>query len=657
MKMLINATQPEELRIALLKGQRLYDLNIETTGSAKKKANIYKGRIVHIEPSLGAAFVDYGEERHGFLPLKEVARSLYAEAPSEQDGAERPAITTALREGQELVVQVEKEERANKGAGLTTLVSLAGRYLVLMPNNPRAGGVSRQIGGNDRDQAREALSVLDIAEGTGLILRTAGVGKPVEELQCDLDYLTKLWESIEQIAAERTAPFLIYQESDDAIRILRDYMHDGIEEILVDEAGFYEHAREFVQRVMPNYLDRLKHYQGQESLFVRYQVEGQIESIFSPEVRLTSGGSLVIDHTEALITIDINSARATSGGDIEETALTTNLEAAEEIARQLRIRDLGGLIVIDFIDMAKARNQKQVESCLREAVRMDRARVQIGNISQFGLLEMSRQRLRPSLNETNLELCPRCNGTGRIRALASQALAILRMLEESALKEGSVKVVAHLPVDVATYLTNEKRELLVEIEHNTGVRLMLIPTISLQIPNYRIQRVRRSEQHDTPAASHEWIDNKTNTKSPQMRAYLEGNQPKALVPALKTNLPAASRGGGIRTWFSDLLRDWFPEQRDKDKQQAGSINGRGSKQPQSRRRRRSKGQRGGGEQRAARNRGETGNSNRNRRGGGKEGSSRSRGGKGRGANTTAPSDREGTKARTPGVDFPYGSKD
>ena len=446
-RMLFNATQPEELRVALVDGQKLYDLDIETSNREQKKSNIYKGTITRIEPSLEAAFVDYGSERHGFLPLKEISRSYFVEGANLSG---RVNIKEVLKEGQEVVVQVDKEERGNKGAALTTFISLAGRYLVLMPNNPRAGGVSRRITGEDRHEIREALNALELPDGMGMIVRTAGVGKSHEELQWDLDYLLQLWTAIEEASTQRNAPFLVYQESNIVIRAIRDYFRQDISEILIDSESVYNQAKEFMQLVMPNNLNKVKHYQDPIPLFTRYQIETQIETAFQREVRLPSGGAIVIDHTEALISIDINSARATKGSDIEETARNTNLEAADEIARQLRLRDLGGLIVIDYIDMSSSRNQREVENSIKEALKMDRARVQIGRISRFGLLEMSRQRLRPSLGESSQILCPRCNGTGHIRNIESLALSVLRIIEEEAMKENTSKIVAQLPVEVAT---------------------------------------------------------------------------------------------------------------------------------------------------------------------------------------------------------------
>ncbi len=491
-RMLINATQPEELRVALVDGQRLYDLDIEATGREQKKSNIYKCRIVRIEPSLEAAFVDFGADRHGFLPFKEIARSLL-KPRNNNDQRGRIVIKDSLEVGQEYIVQVEKEERGNKGAALTTFISLAGRYLVLMPNNPRAGGVSRQIEGNDRSDAREAMSALEIPQGMGLILRTAGVGKSAEELQWDLDYLNVLWDSIKTSAKDKSAPFLIYQESEVIIRAIRDYLRNDIAEIWIDDNDIFHRARDFMQQVMPHNLQKLKLYSGSDPLFSRYQIEGQIETAFAREVQLPSGGALIIDHTEALTSIDINSARATKGEDIEETAFTTNLEAADEIARQLRLRDLGGLFVIDFIDMTNNRNQREVEIRLREGLKVDRARVQTGRISRFGLLEMSRQRLRPSLGESSHIPCPRCDGQGTIRGIKSLSLSVLRIIQEEAMKELTAKVVAKLPVEAATFLLNEKRQAIREIEQRLDVEIIISPNPTMETPQYLIQRVNLSE--------------------------------------------------------------------------------------------------------------------------------------------------------------------
>jgi len=486
--MLFNATQPEEVRVAIVDGQKLVDLDIETSSREQKKANIYKGRITRVEPSLEAAFVDYGAERHGFLPLKEVSRNFFR---TQVDG--RPNIREVLEEGQEIVVQIDKEERGNKGAALTTFISLAGRYLVLMPNNPRAGGVSRRIEGDDRTEVREAMSDLNIPEGMGLIVRTAGVGKSAEELQWDLDYLLQLWTAIDTEAKISSAPLLIYRESNIIIRAIRDYFRKDISDILIDNPDVFKQAQDFMAQVMPHNLSKVKQYIDPIPLFSRYQIESQIESAFQREVSLPSGGSIVIDHTEALVSIDINSARATRGSDIEETALMTNLEASDEIARQLRLRDLGGLIVIDFIDMTPTKNQREVEIRLRDALDADRARVQIGRISRFGLLEMSRQRLRPALGEHSQITCPRCKGQGRIRAIESLSLSILRMLEEGSMKENTGRIIAKLPVDVATYLLNEKRSIIVEIERRQNVEILLVPTPAFETPVYEIERLRRAD--------------------------------------------------------------------------------------------------------------------------------------------------------------------
>ena len=489
-RMLVNATQQEELRVAIVDGQRLYDLDIEAPGREQKKANIYKGKITRLEPSLEAAFVEFGSERHGFLPLKEISPEYFVNRP---ESGGKVNIRDVLKEGQDIVIQVEKEERGTKGAALTTFISLAGRFLVLMPNNPRAGGVSRRITGPDRDLVRDSLAALELPEGMGVIVRTAGVGRSPEELQWDLDYLLKVWEAVKVAAVQGPSPSLIYQESNAIIRALRDYLSADVGEILIDDESVYNQAREFVERVMPHNERKIKRYAEDVPLFTRYQIESQIQSAFSHSVSLPSGGSIVIDHTEALVSIDINSARATKGDDIEATAFNTNLEAAEEIARQLRIRDIGGLIVIDFIDMGPQRNQREVENRLRESVRMDRARVQIGRISRFGLLEMSRQRLRPSLGESSHIVCPRCSGFGVIRDVESLSLAVLRLLGEEARKERTAMVVAQLPVEVATYLLNEKREWVNNIEVASSVSLRLVANPQLETPNYSIRRVRDDE--------------------------------------------------------------------------------------------------------------------------------------------------------------------
>lgn len=495
-RMLINATQQEELRVALVDGQWLYDLAIESPGHEQKKANIYKGKVIRIEPSLAAAFVDYSAERHGFLPLKEISREYF---PFQYSSHGRFNIKDVLREGQDVIVQVDKEERGNKGAALTTFISLAGSYLVLMPNNPRARGISRQIEGDDRIELKEALSSLEVPEYMGLIVRTAGVGKSSDALQWDLDFRLKHWQAIKKAAEGRPAPFLIHQESNVIVRAFRDYLRADIGEILIDNSKVLDVAKEHIASLgRPDFISKIKLYSGEIPLFSHYQIESQIESAFQREVRLPSGGSIVIDTTEALTAIDINSARSTRGGDIEETAFNTNLEAADEIARQLRLRDLGGLIVIDFIDMTPVRHQREVENCLREAVRQDRARIQIGRISRFGLLELSRQRLSPSLGESSHHICFRCGGTGTIRDNESLSLSILRLIEEEALKENTHEVHAIVPVPIASYLLNEKREAVNTIEkRQRGVRAIIVPNEQMQTPHYVVLRVRKGEEAST----------------------------------------------------------------------------------------------------------------------------------------------------------------
>ena len=493
-RMLFNATHPEELRVAIVDGQKLIDLDIESSTYQQKKGNIYKAKVTRVEPSLEAAFVDYGSERQGFLPLKEISR-IYFKDYDQKTPMGQVMIKDVIKEGQELVVQVEKEERGTKGAALTTFVSLAGRYLVLMPNNPRGGGISRRIEGEERAEMREAMAQLNIPQDYSVIIRTAGIGRNAEELQWDLDYLVHLWDAISKAAAERPAPFLIYQESNLVIRAIRDYLRSDIGEILIDSPEIFERAQRFMQQVMPQTLGKLKHYQDETPLFSRYQIEHQIEAAFAREVRLESGGALVFDKTEALVTIDVNSARATKGADIEETALNTNLEAADEVARQLRLRDLGGLIVIDFIDMTPARNQREVENRLIEALKVDRARVQVGRISRFGLLEMSRQRLRPSLGESSAIVCPRCVGRGHIRTVQSLALHVLRSVQEEAMKENTAALHVHLPVDTATFLLNEKRYEINAIETRLGTPVLIIPDPTMETPHYHVRRLR-SEEYD-----------------------------------------------------------------------------------------------------------------------------------------------------------------
>ncbi len=488
-RMLINATQQEELRVALVDGQKLYDLDIESPGHEQKKANIYKGTITRVEPSLEAAFVDYGAERHGFLPLKEIARNYF---PDDYTFEGRPNIKDAVKEGQEVIIQIDKEERGQKGAALTTFISLAGSYLVLMPNNPRAGGISRRIEGDERSDLKAALDQLDLPKGMGLIVRTAGVGKSAEELAWDLKVLLTHWQAISDVAQDRPAPFLIHQESNVIVRAIRDYLRRDVGEIVIDKKSVYEQALQHIKLVRPDFANRVKLYTGEVPLFSHYQIESQIESAFKREVRLPSGGSIVIDPTEALTSIDINSARATKGGDIEETAFNTNLEAAEEIARQLRLRDLGGLVVIDFIDMSVNKHQREVENRMKDSVSGDRARVQLSRISRFGLLEMSRQRLRPSLGESAHNVCPRCTGLGTIRGTESLALSVLRIIEEECIKDNTAQVEAQLPVDVATYILNEKRKAVRQLEERNKVQILVLPNVNLTTPHFEINR-RRSE--------------------------------------------------------------------------------------------------------------------------------------------------------------------
>ncbi|MGY3900948.1 ribonuclease E [Aeromonas lusitana] len=537
-RMLINATQEEELRVALVDGQQLYDLDIESPGHEQKKANIYKGKITRVEPSLEAAFVDYGAERHGFLPLKEIARNYFPSGYSYQG---RPNIKEVVREGQEVIVQIDKEERGTKGAALTTFISLAGSYLVLMPNNPRAGGISRRIEGDERTELKEALSGLTVPDGMGLIVRTAGVGKSPEELEWDLNVLLNHWDSIHKASQNRSAPVLIHQESNVIVRAIRDYLRRDVGEILIDNPVIFERAKSHIELVRPDFLNRVKLYKGDVALFNHFQIESQIESAFQREVRLPSGGSIVIDPTEALTSIDINSSRATKGGDIEETALQTNLEAADEIARQLRLRDLGGLIVIDFIDMTPVRHQREVENRLREAVHQDRARIQLGRISRFGLLEMSRQRLRPSLNESSSHICPRCQGQGVIRDNESLALSILRLIEEEAMKDNTEQVHAQVPVDVAAYLLNEKRAAIASLEQRNDVRLYIIPNQHLETPHYEVTRIRQNEIPE--AASYELkTEIAKPVYQPKQAQVIEREQPllQGFVQAPQPAAPAAA---------------------------------------------------------------------------------------------------------------------
>ena len=559
-RMLFNATQAEELRVAIVDGQKLIDLDIEHAGKEQRKSNIYKGVITRIEPSLEACFVNYGTDRHGFLPFKEVARSYFQ---GNADG--RSSIKEALREGQELIVQVDKDERGNKGAALTTFISLAGRYLVLMPNNPRGGGVSRRIEGEDRNELRDIMAQLDVPNGMSVIARTAGIGRNLEELQWDLNYLLQLWTAVESASTLQKGAFLIYQEGSLVIRAIRDYFQPDIGEILIDTPEIFEQAMQFMNHVMPGNVARVKLYNDEVPLFSRFQIEHQIESAFSREVRLPSGGAIVIDHTEALVSIDVNSGRATKGADIEQTAFNTNLEAAEEAARQLRLRDLGGLVVIDFIDMESQRNQREVENRLRDALHYDRARVQTGKISRFGLLELSRQRLRPSLGETNHIPCPRCHGTGHIRGIESTALHILRITQEEAMKENSAVIQVQLPVEAATFLLNEKRSEIHAIEQRMGVSVMLVPNIHMETPNYKIVRLRHDDvSEDNVRASYEMVELPSEIEEaaagqqkPEMAkqvAAVKGITPMAPAPVrsevVAADKPKTSLFKRLRSWFS-----------------------------------------------------------------------------------------------------------
>jgi ribonuclease E len=532
-RMLINASHPEEVRVAMVDGQKLYDLDIENRTREQKKANIYKGKITRVEPSLEAAFVDYGADRHGFLPLKEISREYFKKKSS--DGG-RAKIQDAIKEGQEVLVQVEKEERGSKGAALTTFISLAGRYLVLMPNNPRAGGISRRIEGDERAELREAMRGLNIPEGMGAIVRTAGIGRATEELQWDLDYLLQLWNTINDEAADAKAPHFLFQESNVIVRAIRDYLRQDVGEVIVDSEDAFNLAAAFIGTVMPDFSNKVKLYKDQIPLFNRYQIENQIETAFCREVSLPSGGSIVIDVTEAMVSVDINSARATKGGDIEETAFNTNKEAAEEIARQLRLRDVGGLIVIDFIDMLNSRHQKEVENKTRDALKIDRARVQVGRISRFGLLEMSRQRLRPSLEETMSKVCPRCKGQGTIRGTRSLALSILRLIEEEAQKEFSKEIRAIVPVSVATFLLNEKRSEISDIEGRNKINVVVLPNTQMETPHFEVVRLRTQDEDESADFSYKLAHDLSHSEPEQ---ELESSSAPLPIsqPAVKTLVP------------------------------------------------------------------------------------------------------------------------
>ena len=568
-RMLFNATQAEELRVAIVDGQKLIDLDIESAGKEQRKSNIYKGVITRIEPSLEAAFVDYGHDRHGFLPFKEVARAYFKAGID----VSKARIQDALRERQEIIVQVDKDERGNKGAALTTFISLAGRYLVLMPNNPRGGGVSRRIEGEERAELKETVAQLDVPNGMSVIARTAGIGRTAEELNWDLKYLLQLWTAIEGAAHQQDGAFLIFQESSLVIRAIRDYFHEDIGEILIDTDSIHEQAVQFMSHVMPNYVDRAKLYRDDVPLFSRFQIEHQIESAFSRAVNLPSGGAVVLDHTEALVAVDVNSARSTRGADIEETAFRTNLEAADEVARQLRLRDLGGLIVIDFIDMESQRNQREVENRLRDALKYDRARVQLGKISRFGLMELSRQRLRPSLGESSHSPCPRCHGIGHIRGTESTALHILRIIQEESMKDNTAAVHAQVPVDVATFLLNEKRVDLQLLEARHRVNVLLIPNVHIETPNYTVTRLRHDDlnQSEPLAPSYEMVampkeeektDGAAEPAAARPEAAVKGITvmqqapapvaPPAAAAPVSTALPPASDDGiigKIMGWF------------------------------------------------------------------------------------------------------------
>ncbi len=603
-RMLINATQEEELRMAMVDGQRLYDLNIELPASERKKANIYKGQITRIEPSLEAAFVNYGAERHGFLPLKEISSEYFV---TDVEAGSKPNIRQVLKEGQDIVVQIDKEERGNKGAALTTYVSLAGRFIVLKPNKSRSGGVSRRIIGEERDLARKSLRDVEVPQGMSVILRTAGIDRSGEELTWDLENLLSVWEAIKKVVVERPSPFLIYRESNAVVRALRDYLTNDIGEILIDDEPTFNEARDFVEQVMPHNLRKLKQYSDSVPLFTRYQIESQIESAFAHSVSLPSGGSLVIDHTEALVSIDINSARATKGGDIEATALNTNLEAADEIARQLRLRDLGGLVVIDFIDMGPQKNQREVENRLREAVRQDRARVQLGKISRFGLLEMSRQRLRPSLGESSYLVCPRCSGIGNIRSVESLALAILRIIGEEARKERTAKVIAQLPVEVATYLLNEKRDWVRSLESRHDTQVILVANPALETPHYQVRRVR-DDQVDLPenaGISYTLVDSEDE---PEIAQAIQDKKPAevAAITTVVATTPAPPRARPQKSGpgFFERLAALFGSAEDEPERGKRRKAKAGGKKSDGRRRSGQRGQQRGDGQRQASGKGQ-----------------------------------------------------
>ena len=560
-RMLINATQQEELRMAMVDGQNLYDLNIELPSNERKKANIYKGKITRIEPSLEAAFVNYGAERHGFLPLKEISNEYFIK---ETKSGKRPNIKDVLKEGQEIVIQIDKEERGKKGAALTTFVSLAGRFIVLKPNKSKSGGISRRITGEERDNARNSLDSINIPEQMSVILRTAGIERTTDELEWDLNNLLAIWEAIKTVIVKKEAPFLVYKESNAVLRSLRDYLTFDIGEILIDEKKAYDDAKEFISQVMPQNLKKLKYYDEEVPLFTNFQIESQIESAYTHSVDLPSGGSVVIDHTEALVSIDINSAKSTKGSDIEETALATNVESAIEIARQLRLRDLGGLIVIDFIDMHLYKNQREVENQLSKAVKEDRARIQIGKISRFGLLEMSRQRLRPALSESNQLICPRCSGIGSIRSVESLALAILRIIGEEARKDMTVKIIAQLPIEIATYLLNEKRDWVQNIESSHNTKVILVANSGLETPHFSVKRIR-SDQADLPENKGQSFDLVENLDEQVIPEVIEKDK-SVEIPAVGNAKPIPKPPGKKNTQTSQNLWGLFKNLFESDKE-------------------------------------------------------------------------------------------
>ena len=581
-RMLINATHSEEIRVALADGQKLYNLDIDVPGQDRKKGNIYKGKITRVEPSLEAAFVDYGANRHGFLPFKEISRSYYT--PKAQKSSEKLSIAQAVKEGTEVIIQVNKEERGNKGAAISTYISLAGRYLVYMPENPKAGGISRRIEGKARQDLKATLDQINLPDNAGVIVRTAGIGRSAEELDWDLNYLDQVWTAIKTVSANRPAPFFVYQESDIFIRALRDYLRPDVGEILIDDKEIYEKARDFMQQVMPHNLKKLSYYNDTIPLFSRYQIESQIQSAFSREVQLPSGGSLVIDHTEAMISIDINSARATKGADIEETALNTNLEAADEIARQLRIRDLGGLVVIDFIDMRNHKNQRKVEQQINEAVSNDRARIQTSKISRFGLLEMSRQRLKSSINESSQFVCPRCSGHGFIRNIESLSVSIIRLIEEEALKPETGKVIAQVPIKVSNFIFNDKRDELTSLEKRHAVPIFIIANEHYQTPQFDVKRLKKSEIKNfdinnielLKPENEEIAENQSSKASHQVRqvAAVDVLVPDSAVPERVEEKPSS----GLIGWLGSLFSSNSKQQTKTTKKKAPQKNNKSTKQ-------------------------------------------------------------------------------